>query len=127
MQAKTRESNDFSEYSSELTAFNSEDKQENTKDAKAELSEDSHLINMASGNAPRGKMQLATCFALLFFTLLFRDEEYCVKVACAGCIISTFFTIYYKLHLQASSTYVLCALSVIMNSIAFGYLLPPMT
>ena len=97
------------------------------QDVKGELNRDSHLVNTASCNAPRGEMQLAICFALLFFTLLLRDEEYCVKVACAGCIISTFVTIYYKLDLQASSTYVLCALSVIMNSIAFGYLLSPMT
>ena len=84
-----------------------------------------HIQN-APLDAPLGKIQLLICFTFLLVTLFLRDEGHGFNAACIGCATSTFLTIYYKLKLQPSSTYLLCAISVVMNSIAFGHLLSPM-
>ena len=83
-------------------------------------------IQTAPLDAPLGEMQLLICFAFLLVSVFLRDSSHSLKVACTGCAISTFLTIYYKLKLRPTSTYLLCALSVVMNSIAFGHLLSPM-
>ena len=86
-----------------------------------------YQIHNAPLDAPLGRMQLLTCFCFLLISLLLRDDdEHGFKVAGMGCAISTFLTIYYKLKLRPTSTYLLCGLSVILNSIAFGHMLSPM-
>ena len=86
-----------------------------------------YQIHNAPLDAPLGRMQLLTCFCFLLVSLLLRDnDDHGLKVAAMGCAISTFLTIYYKLKLRPTSTYLLCGLSVVLNSIAFGHMLSPM-
>lgn len=86
-----------------------------------------YQIHNAPMDAPLGRMQLLTCFCFLLVSLLLRDnDDHGLKVAAMGCAISTFLTIYYKLKLRPTSTYLLCGLSVVLNSIAFGHMLSPM-
>lgn len=95
------------------------------KEIDEDENEDYH-IQTAPLDAPLGETQLLICFAFLIVCIFLRDSPHSLKVACTGCSISTFLTIYYKLKLRPTSTYLLCALSVVMNSIAFGHLLSPM-
>ena len=88
--------------------------------------EDRCCIHNAPIDAPFGKVQLLLCFTFLMVALFLRDKPYGFKVAGIGCATSTFLTIYYKLKLRPTSTYLLCALSVVLNSIAFGHMLSPM-
>lgn len=99
---------------------------EKTRQETNEYEDGDFKIQNAPLDAPLGEIQLLICFTFLLVTLLLRDEERGVNVACIGCATSTFLTIYYKLKLQPTSTYLLCAISVVMNSIAFGHLLSPM-
>ena len=77
-------------------------------------------------DAPLGEIQLMICFTFLLVAIFLRDDVRGFKVAGAGCATSTFLTFYYKLNIRPLSTYLLCALSVVLNSIAVGHMLSPM-
>ena len=97
------------------------------QESKDEDAMSHYQIHNAPLDAPLGRMQLLTCFCFLLISLLLRDDdEHGFKVAGMGCAVSTFLTIYYKLKLRPTSTYLLCGLSVVLNSIAFGHMLSPM-
>ena len=83
-------------------------------------------IQTAPSDAPIGKVQLLFGFLILLISLVLRERNYGFKVAGFGCCISTIMTIYYKLKLRPISTYLLCGLSVVLNSIAFGHMFSPM-
>ena len=88
--------------------------------------EDDCNIQTAPSNAPFGKLQLLFGFMILLISLVLRERNYGFKVAGFGCVASTMMTIYYKLKLRPTSTYLLCGLSVVLNSIAFGHMFSPM-
>merc|ERR1712018_339442 len=88
--------------------------------------EDDCNIQTAPPNAPFGKLQLLFGLMILVISLVLRERNYGFKVAGFGCVASTMMTIYYKLKLRPTSTYLLCGLSVVLNSIAFGHMFSPM-
>ena len=91
-----------------------------------ENEDDNCNIKTAPSDAPFGKVQLMFGFLLLLISLVLRERNYGFKVAGFGCIASTIMTIYYKVRLRPTSTYLLCGLSVVLNSIAFGHMFSPM-